>query len=729
MFARPFLLVILLAASAGAQTDAWLEVRTPNFDVITNSTQKESLHVALQFERMRSVFHRLFPDANLDTAAPIVVLAVQDKQNVRALEPEIYLGNGQLNLAGLYLRLPEANYVLVWLNAPGLHPFSPVYHEYAHFVQSRSGEWMPLWLSEGWAQYYQTAEILDHEVHFGKLDPYTWGLLQHNPLLPLPTLLAVDTHSPYYHEEDKGSMFYAESWALTHYLKTKDARDGTHRLQDYLDLVHKQVDSAAAATQVFGDLDQLQIDLKKYIVDEDYPDVELPGATDVDDSSFIVRTMTQTQADTFRAEFLAHDERFNDARTLLETVLHDDPNNVSAHQSMGYIAFRQRNFDEARKWYEQAIKLDPQSFLAHYYFAGAVIKKGLPDAATQAAIENSLRTVIKLNPSFAPGYYGLGLLMGMQGKNYEEARRWTQKAIQMDPGNVMFRVDDANILLMMGRNQDAVEALHLALKMSYTPEETAAVESVLQTEQRYEAERAKLRQQGLVPLHAARLGGKGSATSSAPFLTDPRGIYTPQPEYTEEARQAHREGVCIVSFIVGLDGKPSNIVVTKKLGLGLDEKAVAAVRTWKFEPARRYGQPVAIRMNVSLNFKLFGNDKILALSDRVKSGGDAAAEFELANAFFAGREIPKDEAQGAALLERAARDGLPKAQFQMGERTYGDGSNPENYVSAYVWFALAQRGGVADSEPRVNDLALKMSPDQLSEAQKRLDRWAESSTH
>jgi tetratricopeptide (TPR) repeat protein len=69
---------------------------------------------------------------------------------------------------------------------------------------------------------------------------------------------------------------------------------------------------------------------------------------------------------------------------------------------MGYLAFRRRNFDEARMWYEQALKLDSQSLLANYYFAGAIIKKGLPAAAGQTRVENCLRTAIRLNPSFAP---------------------------------------------------------------------------------------------------------------------------------------------------------------------------------------------------------------------------------------------------------------------------------------------------------------------------------------
>ncbi|MGB6633169.1 MAG: energy transducer TonB, partial [Terriglobales bacterium] len=164
------------------------------------------------------------------------------------------------------------------------------------------------------------------------------------------------------------------------------------------------------------------------------------------------------------------------------------------------------------------------------------------------------------------------------------------------------------------------------------------------------------------------------------------------------------------------------IVVTKKLGMGLDEKAIEAVRKWKFEPARKYGRPVMMRLNLSLTFKLFGigSDNFIELSQKAKAG-DAAAEFALANAFFEGRDIPKDESQGAALLERAARDGLSQAQFQMGERTYGDGNNSDNYVAAYVWYALAQRGGIEQSAKLVNEIEARMTPEQLSEAKKRFE--------
>lgn len=721
----PFLcLLSAVAPSAAGQSDAWLQVRTPHFVIVTNSNEKEGCRTAHQFEGMRSVFQRVFPDADLDTAEPMLVLAVQDKPSLEALEPTEYMGKGQLSLIGLFVPAPEKNYILILLNATGTHPYAPIYHEYAHFVFSRTHQWMPLWLTEGIAEFYQNTEILDDRVRTGKGDPYIQYVLDRNLLLPLSTIFAVDQHSPYYHEQDKGSIFYAESWALTHYLKDKDDLEGTHRLNDFLDLLQKNVDPASAATQAFGDLDQLELDFRKSTLAGHFAVSEISGSTDVDDSSFLVQPLSRTQADTFRAEFLAHDGRETDALTLLESVLRDDPANVAARETMGYIAYRKQNFDEARKWCQEAVKLDPGSYLAHYLFAAASVRKGTPDKASQAAVEESLRTVIKLRPSFAEGYDVLAMFFTLRGVNLGEAHDLIEKAVELGPGVPEIRIDQAQVLVGMKRDHEAVEVLQLALKMSHTPEQTAAVETVLQSLHQLDAERARMAKSNNVRLLSrnAPPGNSGAPQTSAASETPPKAIYSPEVEYTEEARQAKLEGTCVVSLIVGADGTPSHIVVTKKLGMGLDEKAVETVGKWKFEPGRRNGRPVPSHLTLSLQFKLFGGNtpKLFDLSEKARAG-DPAAEFELANAFFDGRDIPKDEAQGMALLERAARGGYPQAQFQMGQRVYGDGNDSEKYVEAYVWFSQAQRSGADGADAKVIELEARMTPDQLSEARKRVE--------
>jgi periplasmic protein TonB len=88
-------------------------------------------------------------------------------------------------------------------------------------------------------------------------------------------------------------------------------------------------------------------------------------------------------------------------------------------------------------------------------------------------------------------------------------------------------------------------------------------------------------------------------------VTAPQVIYAPDPEFSEEARKAKYQGVVVLWLIVGTDGRPHDIRVARALGMGLDEKAIEAIRQWRFEPSRKNGSPVAVQVNVEVNFRLY----------------------------------------------------------------------------------------------------------------------------
>jgi TonB family protein len=85
----------------------------------------------------------------------------------------------------------------------------------------------------------------------------------------------------------------------------------------------------------------------------------------------------------------------------------------------------------------------------------------------------------------------------------------------------------------------------------------------------------------------------------------PRLIYDPEPEYSDEARKQKYQGAVVLRVVVGEDGRPRDIRVAQSLGLGLDEKALEAVRGWRFEPGRLDGRAVAVVVNVQVNFRLY----------------------------------------------------------------------------------------------------------------------------
>jgi protein TonB len=104
--------------------------------------------------------------------------------------------------------------------------------------------------------------------------------------------------------------------------------------------------------------------------------------------------------------------------------------------------------------------------------------------------------------------------------------------------------------------------------------------------------------------------GEGGGTGGGVFrmgsgATPPRAIYSPEPEFSEEARKAKYQGVCTLGVIVDAQGRPTNIRVLNSLGMGLDEKAIAAVKTWRFEPAMKDGHAVRFEIAVEVDFHLY----------------------------------------------------------------------------------------------------------------------------
>ena len=85
----------------------------------------------------------------------------------------------------------------------------------------------------------------------------------------------------------------------------------------------------------------------------------------------------------------------------------------------------------------------------------------------------------------------------------------------------------------------------------------------------------------------------------------PRPTYAPEPNYSDAARYEKFQGTLVVNLVIAKDGSIHQLHVIRPLGLGLDEQAEARLQTWKFSPATRNGQPVAVEMNIEVSFNLY----------------------------------------------------------------------------------------------------------------------------
>ena len=421
MKSRAAVVGILLALSCGisaAAPEEWLEARSEHFRLVTDAGDRQARSLLDQFERIRWMFRSLFPESQADPVEPIVVVAAKTTNGFQALEPAEYLQKGQLKLAGVFLRMYDKNYVLLRLDAPFDHPFAPVYHEYTHLMIGGDAEWMPVWLNEGMAEFFQNTEIHDKDVWLGGPSEQNIQYMRGRQLIPLKELFRVDRRSPYYHEEQKGSTFYAESWALVQYLESADRTQGTHRIEDYLERMRVHEDAVAAAEKAFGDLKALENSLRVYLRAGKFGRfVVSSAAARVDESAFRFRTLSQSEADAARADVLAAVHRETEARVLAEAVLKADPANTQAHETIGTLEFRAGNRDEALKWYGEAIRLSSENHFVYFNFANLAMQD--EKAWGKPEIENSLRTALRLNPRYYPASEFLATLLSSQGRDTE----------------------------------------------------------------------------------------------------------------------------------------------------------------------------------------------------------------------------------------------------------------------------------------------------------------------
>jgi tetratricopeptide (TPR) repeat protein len=471
-------LAMLLAAPVpGAKHETWFEARSPNFVVVSNAGEKEARKTAIRFEQIRAVFRRSLDVANKHPSPVITVLAVKDENSVRALLPE-YWAKGHAHPAGIFLQNMNLYFAVVQLDAPGSNPYNTTYHEYYHSLTMPYFPNLPVWLSEGLAEFYGNTHIGDSEGGIGQADPDLIAELKEGGLLPLDVLFKVDHNSPYYNEQNKISVFYAESWALTHYLKVGDKAAHRPMLQAYLHALALGESQEKAAAESFGDLKKLQTDVYLYIQRGAFYYLKSPPPPEIATGDLHVRELSEAEMDAYRGGFAAVRGQTKDAKPMLEESVKLDPKLALGYQYLGFAEYEDHQRAEALADFTRAIDLDPKNALTRFLRAYlASTERGA--VANDAQMEEDLRTAIAVSPEFAPPYGVLAVYLSNRGENLPEALQLAQKAQTLEPGNAIYQIDLAQVLARMNRFDDArTIALH-ARANATNPMERAHAEQFL----------------------------------------------------------------------------------------------------------------------------------------------------------------------------------------------------------------------------------------------------------
>ena len=245
------LLALTQAASAG---DRWISFRSANFTLYTTCDETAGRDALVFFEEIRRAFTEIL-GVKLPQEKPVTVIAFRDPKTFAQYRP-------QGDVVAYTLSQSRRDYIVMQDLAP--EHYSRALHEYTHVVIEQAGMKVPLWLNEGFAEFYATLKPEGRKIVVGRIIPERLQLAQ-SGLIDLRG--NSQRRSPvrlFILKTNRSGIFYAESWALVHMLKFSDSySSGFERL---LDAIGRGEPGSQALQEVYGKTTgEVQNDLQAYV--------------------------------------------------------------------------------------------------------------------------------------------------------------------------------------------------------------------------------------------------------------------------------------------------------------------------------------------------------------------------------------------------------------------------------------------------------------------------------
>lgn len=463
------LLLALCEAPPHAREPArWVELRTPYFTVVSNGREDDARRLAGELERVRTWLQRARTNARFDSRDPVVVLAVGSENGLRELLPQFWERKGQRPVAA-YWRGPYRQCIALRTDASEHERYRRILHEYVHLLTHATFPDLPVWLDEGVSEFWATAIPYDDAVEVGRPSPENLRALRTRPWIPLDQLLAME-RLPDAGDKDKLSLFYAQSWALVHYLML----GGPSVNLDLAPAAHlaasSQLESAVAAYVSGGRFRAIRLEIPASAISEDQNEsLGIP-----------LRTLTPAASLAVRAGCLAEGERPLAALPLLAKAIAENSADASVHETLGYVHFQQNEPAEAAGWFDRAIESGSAGHLAYFY--RAILATSVPNRAQDGQpvhVDEYLRKSIDLSKSFAPAYSRLAAVYASEEGRSDDALTLLVRTTELEPEDPAYWVDLGRFLSGRNRTVEARQAGEKGLAVARSVSARRLVEKFL----------------------------------------------------------------------------------------------------------------------------------------------------------------------------------------------------------------------------------------------------------
>ena len=446
--------IVSLLAGAREASAKWTRVTSPHFLFVGDASEREIRSIAERLERFRTVVSRIFYSEVVDSPSPTVVVVFQNDRSFTPFKP-VFQGK-PVSVAGVFTGGEDLNYISVNAEQDG-EAYNVFFHEYMHYLLRNAYGEMPAWFNEGVAQVYQSFSMSGSDVAIlGSPDALVLELLQKTRTwVPTSEMIAVTNESARYNEGDARTLFYAQSWALAHYL-TFGPRGKNGQMASFLAALKEGVDGRDAFIASFGsDLGVLDRELRAYVHGLTFNSLRLELRRGVEAAAVSAgTTIADDEAEGYLGDLLARLNRDEEARTYLRTVINRNPRAVRALIAIGTLEVRAGNDVAAVPYLERAAALAPDDPSAQRAYGRALARyarRGNADSteawtrARQALVRAS-----QLNPTDISILVTLAEVEMATDDEPERAVALMQRAVTASPGREEYRLMLAQAIGMAG---------------------------------------------------------------------------------------------------------------------------------------------------------------------------------------------------------------------------------------------------------------------------------------
>jgi len=330
---------------------------------------------ASQLASFRAAFSTLYPAMRVTSPVPTRIVAFPDAQSFHRFSPRDDRGRPQEYVGGYFSAGPDVNLITVVGGSSEI-----VFHEYAHYLLFRNFHSLPTWLNEGLAEFHSTfeADWKNGKSLLGRAPVHRLRSLRHYSFLPLRRVVSASPADmeKLWRNPDQIEMFYAESWALVHYLMIGRKSNKPSNFGEFVRAIERGTGADAALKQWFGtDLAQIERELQPYIHAFTYPalafDLVEPAASEV-----VVERMTEADARFIQGDLLLRMRATSDAEKDLRAALAADPSHRAARISVALVDLEHGRRAEGMVALQQLSASPASDFAAPYYLASSLADEG-----------------------------------------------------------------------------------------------------------------------------------------------------------------------------------------------------------------------------------------------------------------------------------------------------------------------------------------------------------------